>query len=45
MAGFVAFGDVLVFAGGVVVGVMFKDQLVWFKDKVLAVYDWIVAKI
>lgn len=44
MAGLVAFGDVLVFAGGVVVGVMFKDKLVWFKDKLVAVYDWVKAK-
>jgi hypothetical protein len=44
MAGLVAFGDVMIFVGGLVVGVMFKDKLVWIKDKLVAVYDWIKAK-
>lgn len=34
----------LVFAGGVVVGAMFRDKLVWAKDKVMAVYGWAKAK-
>lgn len=44
MAGLIAFGDVLFFAGGLVVGVMFKDKLVWIKDKAVAFYDWAKAK-
>lgn len=34
----------LAFIGGVVVGVMFKDKLVWVKEKTMAVYEWIKAK-
>lgn len=31
-------------AGGIVVGVMFKDQIIWAKDKVVAAYSWARAK-
>jgi xanthosine utilization system XapX-like protein len=37
-------GILLGFVGGLVVGVVFADKLLWVKENALAVYSWIRAK-
>ena len=45
MFGLTFLGDCIVFVGGIVIGVMFKDKLIWIKNKLVAIYNWIKAKV